>query len=95
MRTPERIEKDKVRDYLESIGAYQHWPVQQGFGRQTLDCIACVNGHYVGIEVKSHTGNYTARQRLTMKQIVVAGGGVFGGTADQIIEGIAQWLSTK
>lgn len=95
MRTPERVEKDLVKQYLTAIKAYQHWPVMNGMGEATLDCIACIGGFYIGIEVKSHTGQYTARQRLTMRKIVAAGGGVFGGTASQIIEGIEKWRFKK
>ncbi len=92
MRTPERVEKDKVKAFLATITQRQFWPVQMGMGAPALDCIACINGLYVEIEVKAPGGRYTARQKKIMRDIVAAGGGVFAGTADQIIEGLKKWM---
>lgn len=94
MRTPEGDEKAKVKEFLAKIGAYQFWPVQMGIGAATVDCLACIRGLFFGIETKASDGRYTARQRKTMKDIAAAGGGVYSGTADEIIGGINKWLST-
>lgn len=93
MRTPERIEKDKVKAFLATVTKRQHWPVTGGWGTPALDCIACINGFYVEIEVKAPGGSYTARQRKLMRDTVASGGGVFSGTADQIIAGLKKWLA--
>ena len=95
MRTPERIEKDKVKKYLSTITKRQHWPVTGGWGTPALDCIACIHGFYVEIEVKAPGGARTARQDKLMRDTVESGGGVFSGTGDQIIKGISEWLAKR
>lgn len=90
MMTPEGREKAKVRAYLKEIGAYVFAPVQQGYGQQTLDILACVNGTFWGIEVKKEGGKLTARQRLCCNDIIKANGYVAWGTAETIIEAIKQ-----
>lgn len=94
--TPESYEKQDVKKYLVSLGAYQCWPVQTGYGGATLDCLACINGRFVGIETKQEgytDSDFTTRQRVTMERMRQAGALVFSGTADEIIQGIAEWLS--
>lgn len=94
MRTPEAIEKAKLKVYLDLIECHHFWPVQMGIGSPALDCIACISGFFVGIEVKAPGGRYTARQKKIMRDIVAAGGGVFSGTAQEIIKGISTWRSS-
>ena len=74
MAGPEAIVKRKVKAVLKEIGAFQHWPVQSGMGAPILDCIACVDGRYIGIETKAPGKHPTPRQRLIMEQIEQAGG---------------------
>jgi hypothetical protein len=93
--TPEGYEKSKVRQYLSKLGAYQFWPVQTGYGTATIDCLACVGGKFIGIEVKKEgyvPSSFTARQRVTINTIFESGGMVFAGTSEEIIKGLAQWL---
>jgi hypothetical protein len=93
--TPENYEKSKVRKYLSQAGAYQFWPVQTGYGAATIDCLACVGGRFVGIEVKKEgyrPSSFTARQRATINSIFEARGVVFAGTSDEIIKGLSSWL---
>ena len=93
--TPEGFEKYRVKKYLSRIGAYQFWPVQTGYGAATIDCLACVGGKFVGIEVKKEgyrPSSFTARQRITINIIFASGGKVFTGTGDQIIKGMEAWL---
>jgi hypothetical protein len=99
--TPEGEEKKKVREFLDSIGAYHYWPVQTGVGTDTLDCLACIRRHHVhfghgatadfwGIEVKRADGPIskrtpTKRQLIRMEEIEKAGGRCVSGPADTII----------
>jgi hypothetical protein len=53
---------------------YQHWPVMNGMGRPSLDCIVCYYGMYIAIETKAPGRSPTPRQELTIKQIHSAGG---------------------
>lgn len=91
--TPEGEEKKLVKDYLTSIGAYQFWPVQTGYGRDTVDCIACIYGAFWGIEVKSETGKATKRQLIRLNEMEAAGAKVVIGTAAIIISIIRQYES--
>jgi hypothetical protein len=86
-RTPEAIEKQKVRKYLDRIGAYSYWPVPSGYGRQGVDCYVCAPmGFFLAIEVKAtEKEKPTARQMQTLEQVWKAGGLTYWGTADQII----------
>ncbi len=75
--TPEGKVKAKVKKMLKQYGCYQFWPVQTGYGAPTLDCIACCNGHFIGIETKAPGKQPTPRQRLTMEDMREAGATVF------------------
>lgn len=93
MMTPEARIKKKVREHLKSIGAYRFSPVQMGMGQTTLDELCCVQGRFVGIEVKAEGKIPTPRQQLTMKEIHRAGGiAIWGDSYEIIIERLNQAL---
>lgn len=75
--TPEGKVKDKVKRLLKKYGCYQFWPVQTGYGAPTLDCLACHNGYFLGIETKAPGKHPTPRQLLTMDDMKEADGKVF------------------
>lgn len=68
--TPEGAVKKDIKDWLASIGAYQFWPVQFGYGKRTVDCLACINGGFVAFEVK-RPGIWmpTTKQGLVLKEV--------------------------
>jgi len=73
--TPEGAVKVEIKKGLKTIGAYQFWPVQTGFGKRGIDCYACVKGRMIGIEVKRAEGGVlTEIQRKTLQEIRDAGG---------------------
>lgn len=84
-RTPERIEKDKLQNFLRRIGAYAYWPVPSGFGRQGVDCYVCIYGQFWALEVKAPGSKATARQQQTLDNVRAAKGGICAGTGDEII----------
>jgi len=96
-RTPEAIEKAKVRKYLTEIGAYHFWPVPSGYGRQGVDCYACAKtGFFLAIEVKAtEKEKPTARQLQTLEQVWKAGGLTYWGTAEQIITALKDVFGSK
>lgn len=77
--------KQWVRKYLLDINAYTFMPVQMGYGRATLDFLACVPvvitpdmvgrtfGAFVAIETKSTGKVATARQNLISAEMMKAG----------------------
>lgn len=89
MKTPEGYEKDEVKKYLDSIGAYHFWPVQTGIGAATVDCLACIDGYFWAIEVKkdNETGP-TKRQARTLAACKKARSMVVCGDARYIIDTI-------
>ena len=74
--TPEGKVKAKVKRLLKKYDCYQFWPVQTGYGAPTLDCIACCQGHFIGIETKAPGKRPTPRQLLTIDDMKEAGAAV-------------------
>lgn len=76
--TPEAAIKAKIRVFLLSeMHAYYFAPVQMGLGISTLDILCCVQGKFVGIEVKVPGHHPTTRQQQTINSINAAGGLAF------------------
>ena len=73
--TPEGKVKRKVVEILKKHEVWYFFPANNGFGKSGIpDIIAIVDGHFVGIEVKSATGKPTELQKICGKQIEEAGG---------------------
>lgn len=73
--TPEAELKKAIKKYLDDIGAY--WSMVKGGAHSKPgdpDMIACIGGHFVGIEAKTYEGVQSNIQRLRQKQIEEAGG---------------------
>jgi hypothetical protein len=76
--TPEGRVKAMVKKYLATLSyLYQHWPVQNGMGAPTLDCIGSHMGRYFAIETKAPGKKMTPRQETTARSIRASGGQVF------------------
>jgi hypothetical protein len=73
--TPEGYVKNKVREYLRSLGdVYYVMPVQTGYGVATLDFLICRRGAFIGLEAKAGHGKMTPRQTQIARYIEAAGG---------------------
>ena len=73
--TPEGKVKRKVVEVLKKHEVWYFFPANNGFGKSGIpDIIAIVDGHFVGIEVKSATGKPTELQKICGRQIEKAGG---------------------
>jgi Holliday junction resolvase len=69
-KTPEGEIKDQVRKVLDEMGAYYFFPAANGYGRTGIpDVIACVGGHFVGIECKAGSKQPTALQQRELDNI--------------------------
>lgn len=74
-KTPEGEIKDQVRKILDEMGAYYFFPAANGYGRTGIpDVIACVGGHFVGIECKAGSKQPTALQQRELDNIEKAEG---------------------
>lgn len=73
--TPEGKVKRKVVEILKKHEVWYFFPANNGFGKSGIpDIIAIVDGHFVGVEVKSATGKPTELQKICGRQIEEAGG---------------------
>lgn len=79
MATPEGLVKTHVKALLAKYkpALYAHWPVQNGMGSPTLDCVGAINGHAFAIETKAPGKKPTARQAVTIADMQDAGIAVF------------------
>lgn len=86
--TPEKKVENSIKKYLDSLGAYYlkvHGSAYQPAG--TPDILACINGHFVGIEVKRAVGGkVSALQKLKMKEINNAGGLAFAANDVEVVK---------
>lgn len=53
---------------------YSFWPVQNGMGAPSLDCLVCYYGVFLAIETKAPGKKPTPRQTTTINQMESAGG---------------------
>ena len=75
--TPEKKVKKKVVEILKQYNAYYFYPVTGGFGASGVpDIVACVNGRFLGIEVKADAKKRgpTALQQKNLNEINKTGG---------------------
>ncbi len=78
--TPEGKVKNKIKDYLKSLGAWYYMPVSNGMGRSGCpDILVCYKGLFYGIECKApgKLKNTTPNQDREIAAINAAGGLAF------------------
>lgn len=74
----EKLFENKIKAYLQTRGAYFVKFFANAFTRSGVpDILACVNGYFVGIEVKAKDGRPSELQLLNVRQIREAGGFAF------------------
>lgn len=74
----EKTFENKVKAFLKSIGAYYIKTHGDRFSKVgTPDILACVNGHFVAVEVKAENGKPSELQLYHLEQIENAGGLAF------------------
>ena len=73
--TPEAKVKKKVVARLKAAAAYHFFPATHGYGASGVpDIVACVRGHFLGIECKAGKNTPTALQEDNLIRINDAGG---------------------
>lgn len=94
MRTPEFFEKKAICAFLDTIeGCWYYKPHMAGFGPSGVpDIIACINGRFVGIEVKRDNKVPTKIQDRRMHDITKASGLAIWGTSTKVIYELRVWL---
>lgn len=74
----EKIFERQIKTYLAEHGAYHVKYFANGYTKRGIpDILACVNGHFVGIEVKAQRGRPSDLQILNVRRIREAGGIAF------------------
>ena len=96
MKTPESYEKAAVKKYLDSIGAFYFSPYMAGYGKRGVpDIVACIMGHFWGLELKRPGGKPTALQKACMAEILGSNGLVAWGTAEDVIGKVRRWWEPR
>lgn len=94
--TPEGKVKAKVVKLLKAMDIWYFFPANNGFGKSGIpDIIAIVDGHFVGIEVKSATGKPTELQKICGRQIEEAGGTWLVVSDDVTLEVLAAVIQNR
>lgn len=71
----EKTFENKVKKFLESQGAWYVKYFANSFTKAGIpDVLACVNGYFVGIEVKAQSGKPSELQLHHVRKIRAAGG---------------------
>lgn len=72
----EKTFENKVKKFLESQEAWfiKYWAGSQFTKSGVPDILACVNGYFVGVEVKAQNGKPSKLQLHNIKKIRKAGG---------------------
>ena len=90
--TPEKKIENQIKRYLDKIGAYHvkiHGSAFMPSG--TPDILACVNGRFVGIEVKKAKGGVVSElQKQKIKLIQEAGGVAFVANDVSVVQEVFQ-----
>lgn len=86
----EKTIENNIKKYLDSLGAYYE-KIHGGSIYQSAgipDILACVEGRFVGIEVKKESGGkVSALQEFKIKQIESAGGvGIIARSVQEVQE---------
>ena len=88
MSGPEKKVENKIKGYLDNLGAYHvkiHGSAYMPAG--TPDILACVNGRFIGIEVKKPTGGDVSElQKFKIKEIQNAGGIAFVANSLDVVK---------
>lgn len=91
MHTPEWHEKQKIKKYLDQRGAWYFCPFMAGRGKAGVpDIIACLDGHFIAVEVKRPGKKPTAIQLRRIEEIEKTMGRAFWGDADRVLKLLAQ-----
>lgn len=95
MSTPEGKIKALVTKLLKAqANIYWFMPVQNGMGRATLDYVGWHHGLPFAVETKAPGKKPTARQELTIREMVAAGARVFVIDGDEGLRELEEWLKT-
>ena len=72
----EKCFENKIKKFLESEGCWyiKYWAGSQFTKAGVPDILACVNGYFVGIEVKAQQGKPSELQLYNIDKIREAGG---------------------
>ena len=68
--------EDRIKEYLKSKGSWfvKYWGGGEFTKSGVPDILSCINGYFVGIEVKARYGKPSVLQLQNLKKIHLAGG---------------------
>lgn len=83
--TAEAKVKKRVKEVLNTLGAYYAMPATGGYGSSGVpDFLVCYKGKFIGIECKAGGGKTTALQEKNLRLIQEAGGEAFVVNEDNV-----------
>jgi len=90
---PEKKVETQIKNYLISLNAYFIKTIGGSVAAGTPDIIACVNGRFIGIEVRRPTGGRVSElQKNHIKRINEAGGIAFvASSKDEVINHLSEF----
>ena len=75
---PEKTFENKVKEFLDEQGAWYVKFFANSYTKNGIpDILACINGYFVGVEVKAQNGHPSALQLHHCSEIRKAGGFAF------------------
>lgn len=96
MMSPEGFEKKAISKHLDKLGCFYFKPAMNGFGKSGVpDIVVCLDGYFIGIEVKRENKKPTPIQERRMAEIRKAGGVAFWGTAAKVIFELEEWRAKQ
>ena len=93
--TPEGAVKKMIKSQLKELGAYYYMPVSNGMGTPGLDFYCCYRGRFFAIEAKAPGKHPTARQYITIGDILKSGGVSFVVDGDIAMCTVVTWLAEQ
>lgn len=73
-KQPETLLKERVLKDLRTIDCCWYAKIQQTAIRGTPDILACIDGYFVSLELKTNTGKLDKLQSYTLRKIIQSGG---------------------
>jgi hypothetical protein len=94
-KTAEGRVKNDVKKLLDKYGAWHYWPVVTGYGKRTLDCLACHRGRAFAVETKRGDLEMTPLQAEHAAEMRAAGMAVFRVNAVDGLDQLEEWLNAS
>lgn len=101
MSTPESKVKARLHKFLKAYkerGAKVKWSFKAGtmYGSDEVDLVMCLYGFYIAVEIKrlDGKGKLTLRQKVSLGDVLEAGGRAIVIQSEEDYDGFVKWLNS-